>query len=166
MGRVVDRDELKRLRTAARDAGERVVFTNGCFDLVHRGHTDLLARAKSLGERLVVGLNTDASVRRLKGETRPLVSEDDRVAVMAALAVVDWVVLFDEDTPLELIRDLKPDVLVKGADYTRDTVVGAEVVEAAGGQVALVELTPGRSTSSLIQRIVSVVTGSEPGPSS
>ena len=165
MGRVVERTDLLRLRREAATAGHRVVFTNGCFDLLHRGHTDLLARARALGDRLVVGVNTDASAWRLKGEGRPLVGEGDRAVVVAALAAVDWVVLFDEDTPLELIRELEPDVLVKGADYARGDVVGADEVEGRGGKVVLVELTAGRSTSALLRRIVEGRTGSARGPS-
>jgi len=153
VGRVVDRAELLDLRSAARGDGRRIVFTNGCFDILHRGHVDLLARARGFGDILVVGLNDDASVRRLKGSERPLVPEDDRAAVLAALAAVDYVVLFPEDTPRELIRELVPDVLVKGADYAREEVVGAAEVEAAGGRVELVPLTPGRSTTALARRL-------------
>ena len=136
----------------ARPRDERVVFTNGVFDLLHRGHVDYLFAARALGDRLVVGVNTDASVRRLKGEGRPVVAEQDRAFVLAGLACVDAVTLFDEDTPRDLIAALLPDVLVKGGDYTRDTVVGADEVEAAGGTVALIPLVPGRSTTSIIAR--------------
>jgi D-beta-D-heptose 7-phosphate kinase/D-beta-D-heptose 1-phosphate adenosyltransferase len=153
MGRVVSRDEAERLRREAREQEKTVVFTNGCFDVLHRGHADLLSRARREGDLLVVGVNSDASVRRLKGSERPWVPEDDRAALLAALAAVDLVVLFDEDTPLELIRRLLPDVLVKGADYRREDVVGGDEVEAAGGRVALVPLTPGRSTSRLLERL-------------
>ncbi len=153
MGRVVSRDEMARIRDEARSAGRAVVFTNGCFDLLHRGHVDLLRFARDKGDLLVVGLNDDASVRRLKGEGRPLVPQEDRAAVLAALAAVDYVVLFAEDTPLELIRKLLPDVLVKGADYRKEDVVGASEVAAAGGRVELAPLTEGRSTTGLVERL-------------
>ncbi|MGD8276315.1 MAG: D-glycero-beta-D-manno-heptose-7-phosphate kinase [Thiohalocapsa sp.] len=136
-----------------RAAGERVVFTNGCFDLLHVGHVTYLERARRHGERLVVGLNTDRSVRALKGEGRPLIGEQDRARVLAALAAVDGVVLFDADTPIQLIRVLRPDVLAKGADYREDEVVGAAEVKAWGGQVVLVPLVADRSTSAIVERM-------------
>lgn len=153
MGRVVDRDTAAAAAARAREAGRTVVFTNGCFDILHRGHVDLLRSARNEGDLLVVGLNTDASVRRLKGEDRPLVPDGDRAAVVAALESVDLVVLFDEDTPLALIRELRPDVLVKGADYRIEDVVGGEDVTGWGGRVRLVPLTEGRSTSGLLKRL-------------
>jgi D-beta-D-heptose 7-phosphate kinase/D-beta-D-heptose 1-phosphate adenosyltransferase len=128
----------------------KVGFTNGCFDLLHPGHVSLLAQARAACDRLVVGLNSDASVKRLKGEGRPVQSEAARAAVMASLGTVDLVVIFDEDTPLRQIETLKPDVLVKGADYTRATVVGADVVEKFGGRVILAELMPAYSTTATI----------------
>jgi D-beta-D-heptose 7-phosphate kinase/D-beta-D-heptose 1-phosphate adenosyltransferase len=131
----------------------RLVFTNGCFDLLHRGHVEYLAQARRLGDALVVGVNTDASVRNLKGPGRPLVGEEDRALVLAALESVDGVTLFDEDTPRELIRALLPDILVKGGDYTPQEVVGKEEVEAAGGEVVIVPLIGGRSTTRLLDRI-------------
>jgi D-beta-D-heptose 7-phosphate kinase/D-beta-D-heptose 1-phosphate adenosyltransferase len=133
--------------------GERVVFTNGCFDLLHVGHVTYLERARRHGHHLVVGLNTDDSVRRLKGPERPLIRQDDRARVLAALASVDRVVLFDEDTPLRLIEQLRPDVLVKGADYSEDQVVGAEQVRSWGGRVVLVPLVEDRSTTGIIERM-------------
>jgi len=133
---------------------ETVVFTNGCFDLLHAGHVAYLEEARTLGDALVVGINTDASVRRLgKGPGRPFVAERDRAAVVASLESVDAVCLFDEDTPADLIEALVPDVLVKGADYDVGEVVGREVVTAAGGRVALIELVAGRSTTDLVRRI-------------
>ncbi len=152
MGRVLSRDEAAALREEARRDGRRVVFTNGCFDLLHRGHVDLLRKARELGEVLIVGLNDDASVRRLKGPGRPVTGVEDRAEILAALAAVDAVVVFSEETPLELIRALVPDVLVKGADYRPEDVVGAGVVRAAGGRVALVPLTRGRSTTGILDR--------------
>ncbi len=137
-----------------RGAGEKVVFTNGCFDLLHPGHISLLYQARSLGDRLVVGLNTDASVRRLKGSERPILSEQDRAAMLSALACVDLVVHFDEDTPLDLIKNLKPDILVKGSDYKPDEVVGKAEVESYGGKVQLVELVKGYSTTQLTRKVL------------
>jgi rfaE bifunctional protein nucleotidyltransferase chain/domain len=131
----------------------RVVFTNGVFDLLHPGHVDVLVGARVRGDSLVVGLNSDASVRRLKGPDRPVRSESERAYVLAALETVDAVTLFDQDTPLELVEALRPDVIVKGGDYTPDTVVGADVVRARGGEVVIIPLTPGHSTTSTIQRL-------------
>jgi rfaE bifunctional protein nucleotidyltransferase chain/domain len=130
-----------------------VVFTNGVFDLIHPGHVDVLLAARRLGDVLVVGLNSDASVRRLKGEARPVRNENERAVVLAALAMVDAVVVFDQDTPLELIRSLEPDVLVKGGDYTEATVVGAPDVRARGGKVVIVPLTPGQSTTAIVEKL-------------
>jgi rfaE bifunctional protein nucleotidyltransferase chain/domain len=131
-----------------------VVFTNGVFDLLHPGHVDVLLGARMHGHSLVVGLNSDASVRRLKGPDRPVRSEADRSYVLAALGMVDAVVVFDEDTPLELIRYLRPDVLVKGGDYSRNSIVGAEDVVAWGGRVEIIPLTAGQSTTSIIQTLL------------
>jgi rfaE bifunctional protein nucleotidyltransferase chain/domain len=153
MNRVVSWDEAARLREEARAAGRAVVFTNGCFDLLHRGHVDLLRFARERGDLLFVGLNSDDSVRRLKGEGRPLVPAEDRAAVLAGLRAVDYVVEFDQDTPRELILRLLPDVLVKGADYREEDVVGADEVIRAGGRVDLAPLTEGRSTTGLVDRL-------------
>ena len=131
----------------------RVVFTNGVFDVLHPGHVDLFARAHMLGDALIVGVNTDDSVRRLKGLSRPVRSERERAYVLSALQYVDAVVLFAEDTPLELIRRVRPDVLVKGGDYTPDTVVGRDDVESWGGRVVIVPLVPGQSTTSIIEKL-------------
>lgn len=150
--KIVSRDELtRRLR---RPRTETVVFTNGVFDLMHRGHASYLEAARRLGDILVVGLNTDESTRRLgKGEDRPLVSEDDRAFVLASLECVDFVCLFDEDTPTDLVDALRPDVLVKGGDYDLDAVAGRDIVEANGGRVALIPFVPGYSTTDLVRRI-------------
>ncbi|MRR08919.1 D-glycero-beta-D-manno-heptose 1-phosphate adenylyltransferase [bacterium] len=153
-GKLIDLNALAALRERARDAGRTVVFTNGVFDLLHRGHVEYLEKARALGDLLVVGLNSDASVRRIKGERRPLCPQGDRAAVLSALACVDHIVLFDEDTPLRLIEALVPDVLAKGADYSVETIVGADVVLKNGGRVVPIELTPGRSTTDLIKTIV------------
>jgi D-beta-D-heptose 7-phosphate kinase / D-beta-D-heptose 1-phosphate adenosyltransferase len=143
---------LDQRLNAWRAEGLRIGFTNGCFDLLHPGHVKLLAQARAASDRLVVGLNSDASVRRLKGDGRPVQGEAARAEVLAALAAVDLVVLFDQDTPLELIRKVRPKVLVKGGDYSHEQVVGREVVEADGGEVILVELVPGYSTSDIVRR--------------
>jgi D-beta-D-heptose 7-phosphate kinase/D-beta-D-heptose 1-phosphate adenosyltransferase len=136
-----------------RTSGEKVVFTNGCFDLLHPGHISLLYQARALGGRLIVGLNTDASVRRLKGPQRPILAEGDRAAMLGALSCVDAVVLFDQDTPLELIDALKPDILVKGSDYKPEQVVGKDLVESYGGCVRLVDVLQGYSTTGLAEKI-------------
>ena len=154
MGSVVSREDLVRASAGARAEGRVVVFTNGCFDIIHRGHTQYLAEARALGDILVVGVNTDRSVRALKGETRPIVPEDDRAHVVAALSSVDLVCLFDEDTPLDLIRAAVPDILAKGAGYERDTIVGADFVEEHGGKVIAIEELEGRSTRGMIARIL------------
>jgi rfaE bifunctional protein nucleotidyltransferase chain/domain len=131
----------------------RVVFTNGVFDLLHPGHVDVLVGARECGDVLVVGVNSDASVKRLKGPERPVRSEAERVYVLAALEAVGAVTIFEQDTPLELVRTLQPDVIVKGGDYSPDTVVGAADVQARGGRVVIIPLTPGHSTTSTIERL-------------
>jgi D-beta-D-heptose 7-phosphate kinase/D-beta-D-heptose 1-phosphate adenosyltransferase len=153
-GKVVGWGEAARWARKQQARGLKVVFTNGCFDLLHRGHVRYLEEARARGDALIVGVNTDASVRRLNKEgARPVNSEANRAAVLAALACVDRVVLFDEDTPLELITALKPDVLVKGGDYRPEEIVGREVVLARGGRVEVIPFIPGYSTSSLLARI-------------
>jgi D-beta-D-heptose 7-phosphate kinase/D-beta-D-heptose 1-phosphate adenosyltransferase len=146
-------EELVRERAAWRAAGERVAFTNGCFDLLHPGHLALLEQARQTADRLVVAINSDASVRALKGPDRPLLPEVERAETLLALEPVDRVVVYDQPTPLEVIERLLPDVLVKGADWALDRIVGRETVETAGGRVVRVELVPGRSTSRLVERI-------------
>jgi D-beta-D-heptose 7-phosphate kinase/D-beta-D-heptose 1-phosphate adenosyltransferase len=133
--------------------GKKIVFTNGVFDIVHRGHVEYLTKAKALGDVLFVGMNTDASVQRLKGPQRPVVPQDDRAFVLAALRVVDYVCLFDEDTPYNLIKAVVPDVLVKGSDWAIDSIVGKDIVEAAGGKVQTIDYVPNRSTTNIIQKI-------------
>ncbi len=134
-------------------ADQKVVFTNGCFDIVHLGHIDYLEKARALGDRLVLGLNTDASVSRLKGPARPVVNEYARARLIAALAFVDTVILFDDPTPLALIEALKPDILVKGDDYSVQTIVGADFVINNGGSVETIKLVEGYSTTAMIERI-------------
>lgn len=140
----------------AQAAGQRVVFTNGCFDLLHRGHIRYLEQARSLGDLLVVALNSDASVRRLKGKTRPVVPEAERAEVLAALAAVDLVMIFDELDPARVIRAVRPDVLVKGGDWPVDRIVGADFVQSAGGTVRSLPYVEGMSTSALIRRITEI----------
>ncbi|MEO6924521.1 MAG: D-glycero-beta-D-manno-heptose 1-phosphate adenylyltransferase, partial [Bryocella sp.] len=151
--KVLDRERLVRRLEEWRSAGDTIVFTNGCFDLLHVGHITLLEECRRFGTKLVLGLNTDASVSRLKGPSRPIVSEAERVRVMAALAAVDAVTLFDEDTPLELILAIKPNVLVKGGDYSTEGVVGYEEVIAAGGRVEIVPTVHGFSTTNIVKKL-------------
>lgn len=148
--RILSRRQAQAWRAAQQG---RVVFTNGVFDLLHPGHIDVLLAARAHGDALIVGLNSDASVRRLKGPDRPVRAEAERAYVLAALRCVDVVTVFDEDTPLELVRAVLPDVIVKGGDYSEDTVVGAREVRAHGGAVVIVPLTPGQSTTSIIEKL-------------
>ena len=144
---------LRAERERLRKAGKKVVFTNGCFDLLHPGHVRYLQQARALGDALIVALNSDRSVRELKGDNRPILREDERAEVMAALACVDYVTIFDEPTPREIIAALLPDILVKGGDWGVDQIVGREEVEASGGQVMSLPFVDGCSTSDVIERI-------------
>ena len=153
MGKEYNRPELMAARKKWKEQGKRVVFTNGCYDLLHPGHVRLLEQARSLGDVLVLALNTDASVRRFKGPSRPLLCERDRADVALALEAVDAVTFFDEDTPRELIADLLPDVLIKGADWAH-FIAGRDEVEAAGGQVMALALEPGYSTTGIVEAIL------------
>lgn len=146
--------ELVEIVRERRALGHRVVFTNGCFDLLHRGHTRLLQQARELGDLLIVGLNSDASVRRVKGPSRPVLSEEERAEVLSALASVDYVVFFDDPDPGSTIAALQPDVLAKGADWAKDQIVGRETVEGRGGRVVTIPLVEGSSTSGIIDRIL------------
>ncbi|KAA9331735.1 D-glycero-beta-D-manno-heptose 1-phosphate adenylyltransferase [Adhaeribacter soli] len=136
-----------------REENQQIVFTNGCFDLLHLGHVDYLEKARALGDKMVVGLNTDASVRRLKGEERPLQDELARARIMASLLFVDAVVLFDEETPYELIKAIQPDILVKGDDYQIANIVGADIVLEKGGEVKTVSLVKGYSTTNIVEKV-------------
>ena len=155
----VPRDPAAKVRTleGAREwrasRAEKVVFTNGVFDLLHPGHVDVLLGARRLGDALIVGVNSDASVRRLKGADRPIRSQEERAYVLAAFEMVDCVVLFEEDTPIELVKALRPDVLVKGGDYSEATIVGAPEVRGWGGDVRVIPITPGHSTTNLVNRL-------------
>lgn len=153
-GKAMSRDEAAHYAAKLRARGKRVVFTNGCFDLLHAGHVKILKEARAMGDALFVGINTDRSIRRLKGADRPLLDENDRLEILSALDCVDAVTLFGEDTPLELIKRIKPDVLVKGSDYAKSEVVGREAVEKFGGRVELAALVKGKSTSALIESIL------------
>jgi rfaE bifunctional protein nucleotidyltransferase chain/domain len=154
MGSVVAIDKLVRRRRALKRAGKTVVFTNGTFDILHRGHVEYLQAARAMGDFLIVGLNTDASIRRIKGKNRPINPNRDRAAVLAALGCVDFVCFFGENTPQRLIASLVPDVLVKGADWKAEDIVGKDIVEARGGTVRRIRLTAGRSTTNVIQRVL------------
>ncbi len=154
--KVCSLEDLIALRAVWRDEGRRVVFTNGCFDLLHPGHVRYLTLARQLGDVLIVALNSDRSVRALKGETRPILKEDERAEVMAALGVVDAVVIFDSETPFDTISALVPDILVKGGDWSVDQIVGRDVVEANGGQVLSLPFVPGVSTTEIVRRIQAI----------
>ncbi len=154
MGKVLSLNALVKVRRALCRRKKKVVFTNGTFDILHRGHVEYLAKSKALGDVLVVGLNTDASIKRIKGPKRPINPNADRAAVLSALASVDYVCFFGEETPHKLISKVVPDVLVKGADWNVDAIVGKDVVERNGGVVKTIRLMPGRSTTNVIQRVL------------
>jgi len=149
-----DWNEAKVQVDVWKDDGLKVVFTNGCFDILHRGHVEYLADTKACGDRLVLALNSDRSVRELKGNSRPIQNEEDRAAILDALSSIDMVVVFDEDTPAEIVKSLIPDVLAKGGDYTPDTIVGADTVIENGGEVKVIPFRPGQSTSSIVGKII------------
>ena len=155
MAAILSLDELQRERQRLRRAGQSVVFTNGCFDLMHPGHVSYLQQARALGDALIVALNSDRAVRELKGPTRPILNEHERAAVMAALGCVDYVTIFDDVSPREIIAALLPDVLVKGGDWGVDQIIGREEVEAAGGRALNLPFVAGCSTSEIIDRIIS-----------
>ncbi|MCK5552107.1 MAG: D-glycero-beta-D-manno-heptose 1-phosphate adenylyltransferase [Deltaproteobacteria bacterium] len=150
------KNELRDILEGLKRRGEKIVFTNGCFDILHVGHVRCLEEAKRLGDTLVVALNSDRSVRSIKGPSRPFIPEEERAEVLSALACVDYVVIFDESDPLELITFLKPNVLVKGGDWTPETTIGKEVIEKAGGKVVIIPQIQGVSTSDIIDRIVKI----------
>ena len=146
-------DDLKNQVNAWKQAGEEVVFTNGCFDIIHRGHIEVLAQTADLGDRLIIGLNSDSSIQKLKGKNRPIIEEQSRAILLASLEFVDAVVIFSEDTPLKLISALLPDVLAKGGDYEIETIVGHEIVQQNGGKVKLVPFVDGFSSTTIIEKI-------------
>ena len=151
--KLLSREALETKLAEWRSAGETIVFTNGCFDILHRGHVEYLAQAADLGDKLIVGLNTDASVKRLKGESRPINDEKSRALLLSALQFVDAVVFFDEDTPYELIKQVQPDILVKGNDYKPEEIVGYDIVTAKSGKVLTINLVEGFSTTNIIKRL-------------
>jgi len=151
--KILDREKLENQLAVWRFKSQKIVFTNGCFDLLHLGHIDYLSKAKDLGDVLVVGVNTDDSVRRLKGDTRPITDEHSRATIMASLQFVSAVVLFDEDTPYELIRQVQPDVLVKGSDYKHEDIVGYDIVKAKGGKIVTIDYLEGYATSAIEKKI-------------
>lgn len=153
MNRIVSREALEGLSKELKASGKKIVTTNGCFDILHLGHVRILQEARSLGDILIVGINSDDSVKRLKGPTRPINSEDDRAEVLAALGCVDYVTIFGEDTPVEFLQIIKPDIHVKGADYSAKELPETAVVEGNGGKMAILKLVPGRSTTALVSRI-------------
>ena len=153
LSKIFTREHLAKTVKEWKKAGETVVFTNGCFDILHLGHVDYLEKARKLGQKLVVGVNTDASIRRLKGNSRPVQDEYSRSRILASFEFVDAVCLFDEDTPYDLISALKPQILVKGNDYSPENIVGADIVKSNGGKVITIKLVPGYSTSGIIKKI-------------
>jgi len=153
--RIIESKNIKKEISELKKESKKIVFTNGCFDIIHAGHISYLNEAKALGDILIVGLNSDESVRRLKGADRPVVNERDRAYVLANLKPVDYVVMFDEDTPYELIKKIKPDILVKGADYAGKNVAGRDIVESSGGKTVLINFIEGKSTSEIIKKIQS-----------
>ncbi|RKY99252.1 MAG: D-glycero-beta-D-manno-heptose 1-phosphate adenylyltransferase [Ignavibacteriae bacterium] len=148
-------EEIKLIRSALKADNKKVVFTNGCFDLIHAGHIDYLNKAKALGDILIVGLNTDNSVKRIKGDKRPIINEDERAEIISNLKPVDYIIFFDEETPSELINELVPDILIKGADWKIDEIVGGETVLANGGEVKTIKFVNDQSTSKIIDLIIS-----------
>lgn len=154
MGMIYSLRDLTEQRQQWRRLNKKVVFTNGVFDIIHRGHVEYLLSAKKLGDILIVGVNSDSSVRRIKGPLRPIVNEQDRAFLLSQLVSVDAVCLFDEETPYELIKAIVPDILVKGADYALDAIVGRDIVENAGGRVQTIDFIPDRSTTNIVETII------------
>jgi rfaE bifunctional protein nucleotidyltransferase chain/domain len=154
--KIYSREKLKKELDRHRTRGENIVFTNGCFDILHVGHTRYLREAKKLGDVLVLALNSDSSVRAIKGERRPLIPEDERADVVSSLESVDYVTIFDEHTPLELIEYLKPDIIVKGGDWSEENVVGGESVKRRGGKIVIIPVIKGASTTNIIEKVRSV----------
>ncbi|HVO73085.1 MAG TPA: D-glycero-beta-D-manno-heptose 1-phosphate adenylyltransferase [Ignavibacteriaceae bacterium] len=159
MDSIKTRSEIVEIRKKLKKEKKKVVFTNGCFDLIHSGHVDYLTKAKKLGDILIVGINSDASVKRIKGEKRPIIPETERCIILSNLKPVDFVTVFDEDTPQELIKELKPDVLVKGSDWNIDEIVGRDAVEKSGGAVKTIDFISGQSTSKIINSILKLYAG-------
>ncbi|MEO8231531.1 MAG: D-glycero-beta-D-manno-heptose 1-phosphate adenylyltransferase [Ignavibacteriota bacterium] len=153
MNNIKSKSEMLLIRNQLKAEGKKVVFTNGCFDLIHSGHVDYLVKAKEMGDVLILALNSDSSIKRIKGNKRPILNQDERAFIVSNLKPVDYVTFFDEDTPAEIINDLIPDVLVKGADWAIDKIVGREIVEANGGEVKTIKFVNDQSTSNIIKII-------------
>ena len=136
-----------------KESGDKIVFTNGCFDIIHKGHIELLARSADLGEKLIVGLNSDNSIQKIKGKSRPIIDEDSRALLLAALSFVDAVILFSEETPIKLITDIKPDILAKGGDYEKKSIIGHDIIKKNGGEVILIPYIDGFSSTNIINKI-------------
>ncbi len=151
--KIFSNERLSRQVDIWKNYGKEIVFTNGCFDIIHRGHIEVLARAADLGDKLIVGLNTDASIQKLKGKDRPIIQENSRAILLAALDFIDAIVLFSEETPLDLINTIKPDILAKGGDYKIDTIVGHEIVKENGGDVIIIPFVDGFSSTNIINKI-------------
>ena len=153
MSNIKSKREILLIRNQLKADGKKVVFTNGCFDLIHSGHVDYLVKSKEMGDVLILALNSDSSIKRIKGDKRPILKQDERAFIVSNLKPVDYVIFFDEDTPAEIIKDLIPDVLVKGADWTIDKIIGREIVEANGGEVKTIKFVNDQSTSNIIKII-------------
>jgi D-beta-D-heptose 7-phosphate kinase/D-beta-D-heptose 1-phosphate adenosyltransferase len=154
MAKIIGREEIKRIRAELRKREKVLVFTNGCFDLIHRGHIEYLKKAKSHGDFLIVAVNSDSSVKKIKGKQRPLISLSDRLYILSHLVFIDFLISFDEDTPEHLIKTILPDVLVKGSDYKEKEIVGADIVKANGGKVITIPFIKGKSSSEIIEKIL------------
>lgn len=154
--KIINFDEIEEIIQKDKELGKKIVFTNGCFDILHKGHITYLYEAKKLGDILIIGLNSDNSIKRIKGEKRPILPEDERAFILSALEMVDYVVIFEEDTPYELIKRVKPDVLVKGGDWDVKNIVGRDIVESYNGKVLNIPYIEGKSTTNIIERILSV----------
>ncbi len=154
--KILSFDEIEIKAEKLRSEGKKIVFTNGCFDILHKGHVSYLKKAKELGDILVIGVNSDRSIKSIKGEKRPILPQDERAFILSALEMIDYVVIFDEDTPYELIKRVKPHILVKGGDWDINNIVGKDIVESYGGKVLNIPFVEGKSTTNIIERILSV----------
>lgn len=154
MKNILTLEEAKEIRALLKANGKKVVFTNGCFDILHAGHVDYLTKAKAFGDCLIVALNTDSSIKRIKGELRPIVPQNERAIIIAALKAVDYVIFFEEDTPFEVIKELVPDILIKGADWSVENIVGADIVLSNGGKVETIEFVNITSTTNIIDTVL------------
>jgi len=153
-GNIIKREELTKVRKELKESGKKVVFTNGCFDILHAGHVDYLVKAKSFGDILIVGINSDSSMKHIKDNKRPIITEEERSFIVSNLKPVDFVTIFDEDTPYELISEIVPDFLVKGSDWNIENIVGRDIVEANGGEVKTIDFVTNQSTSKIIKKII------------